>query len=105
MSERRFHLGWFTNFTVNAWNTPGGSATGPDWKGGFYIDLARALDRACFDYLILEDTCMMPDAYGGSFEAPLRHGVFAPKHDPVPLVPLIAQATTGLGIVATMSDR
>ena len=103
MSAKRFHLGWFTNFTVNAWNTPGGSPTGPDWKGGFYVDLARALDRACFDYLILEDTCMMPDAYGGSFDAPLKHGVFAPKHDPLPLVPLIAQATTGLGVVATMS--
>jgi len=103
MVDKRMHLGWFTNFTLNAWNTPWGSGSGPDWTGGFYVDLARALDRACFDYLILEDTCMVPDAYGGSMHAAVKHGVFAPKHDPVPLVPLIAQATEGLGVVATMS--
>jgi alkanesulfonate monooxygenase SsuD/methylene tetrahydromethanopterin reductase-like flavin-dependent oxidoreductase (luciferase family) len=65
--------------------------------------MARALDRACFDYMIFEDTCMVSDAYGGSFESSLKHAVFAPKHDPVPLVPLIAQATSRLGVMATMS--
>jgi len=103
LQPKRFHLGWFVNFTVDAWNGPWASSNGPDWTGGFYIDMARALDRACFDYMILEDTCMVSDAYGGSFETSLKHAVFAPKHDPVPLVPLIAQATSRLGVVATMS--
>jgi alkanesulfonate monooxygenase SsuD/methylene tetrahydromethanopterin reductase-like flavin-dependent oxidoreductase (luciferase family) len=103
MTADKFHLGWFVNFTLNAWNTPWADSAGPDWKGGFYVDLARALDRAGFDSIILEDTLMLPEAYGGSMAAPLKHGVFTPKHDPLPLVPLMAQATTGLGIVATMS--
>src|SRR5467141_4708182 len=89
---KRFHLGWFVNFTVNAWNEPWADNNGPDWTGGFYVDMAGALERACFDYMILEDTCMVSDAYGGSFETSLKHAVFAPKHDPMPLVPLIAQA-------------
>ena len=103
MAAQKMHLGWFTNFTLDAWNTPWASSNGPDWKGGFYVDLARSLDRAGFDYLIVEDTCMVSDAFGGDFVTSLKHGVFAPKHDPLPLVPLIAQATEGLGIVATMS--
>jgi alkanesulfonate monooxygenase SsuD/methylene tetrahydromethanopterin reductase-like flavin-dependent oxidoreductase (luciferase family) len=65
--------------------------------------MARALDRACFGYMTLADTCMVCDAYGGSFERSLKHVIFAPKHDPMPLVPLIAYATSCLGIVATMS--
>ena len=103
LQPKRFHLGWFVNFTVNAWNDTWADNNGPDWTGGFYVDMARALDRACFDYMILEDTCMVSDAYGGSFETSLKHAVFAPKHDPIPLVPLIAQATSRLGIVGTMS--
>jgi alkanesulfonate monooxygenase SsuD/methylene tetrahydromethanopterin reductase-like flavin-dependent oxidoreductase (luciferase family) len=102
-TPKRFHLGWFINFTVNAWDEPWADNNGPDWTGGFYIDMARALDRACFDYMILEDTCMVSDTYGGSFASSLKHAVFAPKHDPLPLVPLIAQATSRLGVVATMS--
>lgn len=58
-----------------------GTSRGPDWTGGFYVDMARALERACFDYMILEDTCMVSDAYGGSFAPSLKHAVFAPKHD------------------------
>jgi len=103
IQPKRFHLGWFVNFTVNAWNDPWADSNGPDWTGGFYVDMARALERACFDYMILEDTCMVSDAYGGSFETSLKHAVFAPKHDPMPLVPLIAQATSRLGVVGTMS--
>jgi len=103
LQPKRFHLGWFVNFTVNAWNETWADNNGPDWTGGFYVDMARALERTCFDYMILEDTCMVSDAYGGSFETSLKHAVFAPKHDPMPLVPLLAQATSRLGIVGTMS--
>src|SRR5215471_15885051 len=103
IQPQRFHLGWFVNFTVPAWNEPWADNNGPDWTGGFYVDMARALERACFDYMILEDTCMVSEAYGGSFAASLKHAVFAPKHDPMPLVPLLAQATSRLGLVATMS--
>ena len=103
LQPKRFHLGWFVNFTVNAWNETWADNNGPDWTGGFYVDMARALERTCFDYMILEDTCMVSDAYGGSFETSLKHAVFAPKHDPMPLVPLLAQATSRLGVVGTMS--
>jgi FMN-dependent oxidoreductase (nitrilotriacetate monooxygenase family) len=101
MTAQPFHLAWFMNFRADDWNDQWGSG-GQPWTGEFYIDMARALDRACFDYIIIEDTSMVPDAYGGSFELGLKHAV-APKHDPAPLVPLLAQATSGLGIVPTLS--
>ncbi len=30
-----------------------------------YIDLARALERACFDYMLIEDGSFVADAYKG----------------------------------------
>ncbi|MCU1690273.1 MAG: FMN-dependent oxidoreductase, nitrilotriacetate monooxygenase family [Jatrophihabitantaceae bacterium] len=98
----RFHLGWFMNFSADEWNTPFASGGSP-WSGRFYIEMAQALERACFDYIMIEDTLMLSDAYGGNSEVYLKHAVMAPKHDPAPLAAIIAAATTRLGVVATMS--
>ena len=98
----RFHLAWFLNFVTDDWRGPWGSA-GKDWAtGDFYVEMGRDLERAGFDYMIIEDKLMVSDAYGGTMAADLKHGV-TPKHDPVPLAVLVAQATRRLGVVATMS--
>jgi FMN-dependent oxidoreductase (nitrilotriacetate monooxygenase family) len=102
MPARPFHLGWFMNFTPGDW-TGAFAAGGAPWDGGFYVDMARALERACFDYIMLEDTLMVSDTYGGSIEAGMKHGLFVPKHDPAPLAALIGAQTRHLGVVATMS--
>jgi len=97
-----FHLGWFLNFTAVEWDDHFASQEWP-FTGDFYVDMARSLERACFDYVLIEDTLMVPDAYGGSFDAYLKHAMMVPKHDPVPLATLLAGATSRLGLVATMS--
>jgi FMN-dependent oxidoreductase (nitrilotriacetate monooxygenase family) len=102
MSAKRFHLGWFMNFTPDAWDTPFGTGGRP-WDGGFYIDMARMMERACFDYIMLEDTLMISDSYGHSQEAYLKHAIMAPKHDPMPLAAVLGSKTRRMGIVATMS--
>jgi FMN-dependent oxidoreductase (nitrilotriacetate monooxygenase family) len=102
MPAPRFHLGWFMNFTPDEWNEPF-AAGGNPWTGDFYIEFAQALERACFDYIMIEDTLMVSDAYGGSFEAYLKHALMVPKHDPSPLAAIMSAATTKLGVVATMS--
>jgi FMN-dependent oxidoreductase (nitrilotriacetate monooxygenase family) len=99
---RRFHLGWFTNFTPGDWTHPI-SGNGSPWDGKFFVDMALAMERACFDYLMLEDTLMVSEAYRGTAEATLKHALQAPKHDPLPLAAMIAAATSKLGVVATMS--
>jgi FMN-dependent oxidoreductase (nitrilotriacetate monooxygenase family) len=103
MSSPKFHLGWFTNFTVDEWMEPLASAGGSPWDGEFYIEFCKALERACFDYFMLEDTLMVPEAYGGNAGLALKHASQVPKHDPVPLAAVLASHTKHLGIVATMS--
>ena len=68
-----------------------------------FIDLARGLERCCFDYLIIEDSSMVPYTYQGSHDTYLRCATTTPKLDPAVLVPNLAQATTYLGLVPTLS--
>jgi FMN-dependent oxidoreductase (nitrilotriacetate monooxygenase family) len=101
-----FHLGWFLGpgITVQGWNEPG-YAPGYDWtKPDIFQDAARALERACFDLLILEDTSAVPYAYGGSMDYYLRTATMTPKLDPVILTPYLAQATKRLGLAVTMTS-
>ena len=102
MTTKRFHLAWFCNFSVGDWNGEFAPNHGP-WDGKFYVEMALAMERACFDYIMLEDTLMVSEAYRGTAEATLKYALQAPKHDPLPLAAMIGAATTNLGVVATMS--
>jgi FMN-dependent oxidoreductase (nitrilotriacetate monooxygenase family) len=101
-----FHLGWFVGrgYSVHAWNQPWSGTIGADYmRPDLYIDLMRALERACFDYVMIEDGSFVPDAYKGTADWYLRNAYTVPKHDPMPLVPLLAQGSRHVGIVATMT--
>jgi FMN-dependent oxidoreductase (nitrilotriacetate monooxygenase family) len=101
-----FHMGWFVGrgYSVHAWNQPWSGTIGTDYmQPDLYIDLVRAMERACFDYVMIEDGSFVPDAYTGSPEWYLHNAYTVPKHDPMPLVPLLAQASSRLGIIATMT--
>jgi FMN-dependent oxidoreductase (nitrilotriacetate monooxygenase family) len=102
MPDSQFHLGWFLNYTIDAWAEQWSDGA-RDWSGGVFLDVVRQLDRAGFDFVLLEDKLMVPDTYGGTFEAELRHAVHAPKLDPAPLVPMLAAVTQHLGFIVTMS--
>ena len=100
------HFAWFVGkgTSVHGWNQAWSSLVEADWLDpALYIDLARALDRACFDYVIIEDGLFVPDAFQGSSDWYLHNAFAVPKADPMPLVPLLGQATDRLGIVATMT--
>lgn len=103
MTTKKFHLGYFTNFSPDEWNGPFSSGGSP-WDGKFYVELAQALERACFDYLMLEDKLAISEAYGGTSEVYLKHALgMSPKHDPAPLAALIGGSTSHIGVVATLS--
>ncbi len=102
MGSKPLHLGWFMNFTPGEWDHPL-SVGGSPWDGRFYVDMAQALERACFDYIMIEDTLMVSEAYGDSAEAALKHALQVPKHDPSPLAAIISASTRRLGVVATFS--
>src|ERR1700722_8328311 len=82
----KFHLGWFLGpgITIQGWNEPG-FGHGYDWtKPDLFVDAAKALERACFDLLILEDTSAVPYTYKGSMDFYLKHAAMTPKFDPAP---------------------
>lgn len=104
-----FHLGWFlgSGFGIQPWSHrrhPFAGSNGRDWmKPDLYIDLTQALERAGFDYLFIQDSAMVEDSHGGSMETTLKYGLFAPKNDPLPLIPLLTQATRHIGVIGTIS--
>ena len=101
-----FHMGWFVfqGYGVHGWGQSWAGNIAADWTApDLYVDLGRALERACFDYIMLEDGVLVPDSYGSSSDWFLRAAWMVPKADPMALVPLIAQATSRIGIVATMT--
>ncbi len=96
-----FYFGWFIGkgYSVHGWNQPWTGNIGDDWmEPDLYMDLARGLERACFDCMVIED-----DVFQGSPEWYLRNASTVPKSDPLPLVPLLGYVTKRLGIVATIT--
>jgi FMN-dependent oxidoreductase (nitrilotriacetate monooxygenase family) len=99
-----FHMGWFLGigFGVYGWNGQwSGNVRADVGRPGLFVDMATSLERAGFDYMMLEDSSVLPDIYKGSLEHSLKVGII--RHDPMPLVPLLGQATSRLGIIATAS--
>jgi long-chain alkane monooxygenase len=101
-----FHLGWFLgdSYGIHSWRRTWSGANVRDWmKPGIYVDLTRSLERAGFDFVFIEDTAMIDDSLNGSMETALKYGMMVPKNDPLPLMPLMAQATRHIGIISTIS--
>jgi FMN-dependent oxidoreductase (nitrilotriacetate monooxygenase family) len=102
-----FHLGWFVGRGLSPQSWPPGPFAGAGqqswWDPQLYIDLAASLERAGFDYMMIEDGMFVPDVYGGSSEYYLTRGWLVPKMDPVTYLPLIARETAHLGVIATMT--
>jgi len=101
----KFHLGWFLGpgITIQGWNEPG-FGHGYEWtKPDVFVDAARALERAKFDVLILEDTSAIPYTYKGGMDFYLKNATMTPKLDPVVLTPYLIAATTHLGLAPTLT--
>jgi FMN-dependent oxidoreductase (nitrilotriacetate monooxygenase family) len=99
-----FHLGWFLSYAPQEFGGRWSGTGRMDWVDpGLYADAARMLERAGFDYLMLEDGSFIADAHGSSMEHSLRRGFTAPKHDPVQLVGLIGAATSRIGVISTIT--
>lgn len=101
-----FHLAWFLSqgYGPKSWRG--------DWPGSdiarwmmpdLFIDLAKGMERACMDYMIIEDSSNVPYTYQGSHDSYLKYAASTPKLDPAVLVPYLAQATRHLGLVPTLS--
>ena len=103
MAHKKFHLGYFTKFGATSW--PGdGKEFGSNWiDGSYHKELAKLLEAAKFDFVFFEDTVIVGDRYGGSTELDLKNATLSPKLDPLPLLPVMAQGTSHIGLIATAS--
>jgi long-chain alkane monooxygenase len=99
-----FHMGAFTNFSPPDWAGTWSGDTDVNWADGYFlVDVVKALERAKFDYVMFEDSSMVSDAYGGTMDNDLKYALYAPKHDPMMLMPLLARHTASIGLIATGS--
>jgi FMN-dependent oxidoreductase (nitrilotriacetate monooxygenase family) len=108
MAKDHFHLAWFLSqgYGPKAWRSqwPGSESDKHRWMmPDIFVDLAKGLERGCFDYMIIEDSSMVPYTYKGNHDTYLKYGASSPKLDPAVLVPWLAMATKHLGLVPTLS--
>ncbi len=98
-----FHLAWFLQgSSVQAWGEPWTGHIGTSWmQPTLFLDMARSLERACFDYILLEDSSYVGESFNGSTEVYLKNGLSVPRQDPSVVAALMTQVTSRIGIVPT----
>jgi FMN-dependent oxidoreductase (nitrilotriacetate monooxygenase family) len=98
-----FHLAWFLQgSSAQAWGEAWTGHIGTSWMvPELFTDLARTLERACFDYVLIEDSSYIGESYGGSRDIYLENAIAVPRQDPSVVAALMTQKTSRIGIVPT----
>jgi FMN-dependent oxidoreductase (nitrilotriacetate monooxygenase family) len=105
MRGNAFHLAWFLQgSSIQAWGEPWTGNISEDWMvPDMFLDLARSMERACFDYMLIEDSIYIGETWADSREIYLKNGMSVPRQEPSVVATLMAAATSRLGIVPTLS--
>jgi FMN-dependent oxidoreductase (nitrilotriacetate monooxygenase family) len=105
MSADHFHLAWFLQgSSIQAWRAPWTGNISEEWMTpGLFLDLARSMERACFDYILLEDSIYVGQNWKNSREIFLKNGMSVPRQEPSVVATMMAAVTSRLGIVPTLS--
>ena len=58
MPAKPFHLAWFLQgSSIQAWGEQWTGNVATEWMSASnFLDLARNIERTCFDYLLIEDS-------------------------------------------------
>lgn len=105
---KMIHLNGFSQCSIchhskGQWKHPlDGSSTGYR-DVNHWVDIARTLERGCFDSLFFADVHGTYSTYQGSRDTAVRHAVQFPDNDPTLLVSALALATEHIGIACTYS--
>jgi FMN-dependent oxidoreductase (nitrilotriacetate monooxygenase family) len=104
MTAKPFHLAWFLEgSSAQGWQEEYHGGIAHEWMyPQIMIDLACALERAGFDYILVEDAPYVGDIYGASMDVYLRNALATPRQDPVVVSTLLLNATKHLGICVTL---
>lgn len=103
--DRPFHLAWFVSrgYGPKAWRYEWGGDQSRWMMPDLFVDLAVSMERAGFDYVMMEDSSNVPYTHKGTHDDYLKYAMATPKLDPAVLVPYMAMATKRIGLVTTMS--
>ncbi|MFJ6654393.1 LLM class flavin-dependent oxidoreductase [Microbacterium sp. NPDC091313] len=100
--SRPQHFGWFLSrgFGPHGWARPY-LEWNWDWRRpDLYQQSARELERAGFDFLLVEDALSVGIS-PATLDLRVRKAYGGPKHDPWTLAPYLFAATTHLGVIPT----
>jgi len=89
--------------TILSWADPDDRQIEGLTSFSYWQDIARTLERGCFDAVFLADTQAARSEYEGQPDAALKYGVVWPAHDPMPIAATMASVTEHLGIAITQS--
>jgi FMN-dependent oxidoreductase (nitrilotriacetate monooxygenase family) len=105
MPANRFHLAWFLQgSSIQAWGADFTGNISEEWmKPDLFLDLVRGMERACMDYILVEDSIYIGQNWKNSRDIFLKSGMSVPRQEPTVVSTLMAAATTRLGIVPTLS--
>lgn len=105
MTAPMFHLAWFLQgSSIQAWNQPWTGNISEEWMSAdMFVDAARALERAGFDYMLLEDSIYIGQNWQSSREIFLKNGMSVPRQEPSVIASLMLAATSRVGVVPTLS--
>ncbi len=105
MPANPFHMAWFLQgSSIQAWQEPWTGNISEEWMtAGMFLDLARSMERACFDYILIEDSIYIGQNWENKRDLFLKTGMSVPRQEPSVIASLMAAATTRLGIVPTLS--
>ena len=100
-----FHLAWFLQgSSIQAWGEQWSGNIHEEWmSASMFLDLARSIERACFDYLLIEDSIYIGQNWENSRDIFLKNGMSVPRQEPTVVASLMMAATSRLGIVPTLS--
>jgi long-chain alkane monooxygenase len=91
--------------TLMAWADPADRQLDGLEDYGYWTDIARTLERGCFDGVFFADSPATHGVYRGSVRPSVEYGVIWPNHDPMPLIAVMSAATRHLGVCVTMSTN
>src|SRR5476649_2510209 len=103
VKAKPFHLAWFLQgSSAQAWGHSWTGHIGETWmQPELFLNMARSLERACFDYVLIEDSSYVGESFNGSTEIYLKNAIAVPRQDPSVVASLMTQVTSRIGIVPT----
>ncbi len=105
MPANPFHLSWFLQgSSIQAWGEPWTGNIAQEWMtADMFVDLVKGMERACFDYILIEDSIYIGQNWQDSRDIFLKGGICVPRQEPSVVATLMAANTRRLGIVPTLS--